>query len=158
LLLYSKFLSHNTRITALASLVPQTLLNPYWSHPKNNSALLSSLNASIFSKIFEACGIRLIVRKSTHSWAAFFLTGIITDSRKSCGHSPLIYYICRCIFHTALVYLLIPKLSIIPMAFHLFLVLYQILTLILTGNATVQHQVKGCYFCLSVFCHIVQKH
>ena len=38
-----------------------TILNPYWSHRKSDSALLSSLRASIFSKIFEACGIKLIV-------------------------------------------------------------------------------------------------
>jgi len=68
LLLHFMFLSQNTHITAIASLVPQRLLNPYWSHSKNNSALVSSPLASIFSKIFEACGIRLTVQKSTHSW------------------------------------------------------------------------------------------
>ena len=79
------------RIAAVASLVPQPLLNPYWSRPKNNSALLSSLRTSIFSKISETCGIRLIVRKSMHSWALFFFWfGIIIDSRKSRGHSSLI--------------------------------------------------------------------
>ena len=42
-----KFLSHNTRVAAIASLVSQPLLNPYWSRPKNDSALLSSLRISI---------------------------------------------------------------------------------------------------------------
>ena len=65
---------HNTRITAIASLIPQLILNPYWSRLKNDSLLLSSLQVSIFRKIFEACGIRLIVEKSTHFWALFFFS------------------------------------------------------------------------------------
>ena len=60
-------LTSHAHITAIASPASQPVLSPYWSRPKNSSALLSSLQATIFSEIFEACGIRVVVQKQCDS-------------------------------------------------------------------------------------------
>src|SRR6218665_2077765 len=102
----SKLLSRSIRITPIASLVPQPLVNPNWFFPRNSSAFAVILLVRIFRTTFEACGIRLIVLKSPHSIAFAFLSiGTTTDLLKSSGHSPF-SYVCISVQAPLLLFLL----------------------------------------------------